>query len=151
LFCWNWKRVPCRLTCFVSLQARAVRNLWVGGISPSVSKEEVEEEFQKFGKIEGLAFSQDQTSAYIDFEKLEDAISAHRSLNGKTLDGMELCVDFQRLKGRAVYIHSCWLDYLLKFNFTLMYLWRHLSYYNLSVLICIGMVRGEQLQWSSTS
>ncbi|GJM99245.1 hypothetical protein PR202_ga16330 [Eleusine coracana subsp. coracana] len=81
--------------------ARAVRNLWVGGISPSISKEELEEEFQKFGKIEGFAFSQDQTSAYIDFEKLEDAISAHRSLNGKSLGGMELCVDFQRSKGRA--------------------------------------------------
>ncbi|TVU01431.1 hypothetical protein EJB05_53107 [Eragrostis curvula] len=81
--------------------ARAVRNLWVGGISPSISKEELEEEFQKFGKIEGVAFSQDQTSAYIDFEKLEDAISAHRSLNGKSLGGTELCVDFQRSKGRA--------------------------------------------------
>ncbi|XP_062198686.1 flowering time control protein FPA-like [Phragmites australis] len=81
--------------------ARAVKNLWVGGISPSISKEELEEEFQKFGKIEGVAFSRDQTSAYIDFEKLEDAISAHRSLNGKTLGGTELCVDFQRSKGRA--------------------------------------------------
>jgi len=81
--------------------ARAVRNLWVGGISPSVSKEELEEEFQKFGKVEGFAFSQDQTSAYIDFEKLEDAISAHRSLNGRILGGKELCVDFQRSKGRA--------------------------------------------------
>ncbi|KAL6846772.1 hypothetical protein ACP4OV_024220 [Aristida adscensionis] len=81
--------------------ARAVRNLWVGGISPSVSKEELEGEFQKFGKIEVVAYSQDQTSAYIDFEKLEDAISAHRSLNGKTIGGQELCVDFQRSKGRA--------------------------------------------------
>ncbi|CAN6205017.1 unnamed protein product [Urochloa humidicola] len=81
--------------------ARAVRNLWVGGISLSVSKEEVEEEFQKFGKVEGVAFSQDQTSAYVDFEKLEDAISAHRSLNGRILGGKELCVDFQRSKGRA--------------------------------------------------
>jgi hypothetical protein len=88
-------------------QARAVRDLWVGGISPSVSKVEVEEEFQKFGKIEGLAFSQDQTSAYIDFVKLEDAISAHRSLNGKSLGGKVLCVDFQRSKGRAVCINYC--------------------------------------------
>jgi RNA recognition motif-containing protein len=85
--------------------ARAVRNLWVGGISLSVSKEELEEEFQKFGKVEGVAFSHDQTSAYVDFEKLEDAISAHRSLNGRTLGGKELCVDFQRSKGRAVCIH----------------------------------------------
>lgn len=81
--------------------ARAVRNLWVGGISPSISKQEVEEEFRKFGKIEGVAFSHDQTSAYIDFEKLEDAISAHRALNGTDLGGKELCVDFQRSRGRA--------------------------------------------------
>nr|CAB3453948.1 unnamed protein product [Digitaria exilis] len=86
--------------------ARAVRNLWVGGISPSVSKEELEEEFQKFGKVEAVAFSQDKTSAYIDFEKLEDAISAHRSLNGRTLGGKELCVDFQRSKGRAEWSES---------------------------------------------
>ena len=52
--------VPCLLVIHVCLQARAVRNLWVGGIGPSVSKQELEEEFQKFGKIEGVAFSRDQ-------------------------------------------------------------------------------------------
>ncbi|KAK1681169.1 hypothetical protein QYE76_042017 [Lolium multiflorum] len=81
--------------------ARAVRNLWIGGVSPAISKQELQEEFQKFGKIEGVAFSRDQTSAYIDFEKLEDAISAHRALNGTDLGGKELCVDFQRSRGRA--------------------------------------------------
>uniref|UniRef100_A0ACD5XZT7 Uncharacterized protein n=2 Tax=Avena sativa TaxID=4498 RepID=A0ACD5XZT7_AVESA len=81
--------------------ARAVRNLWIGGISPSISKQKLEEEFQKFGKIEAVAFSRDQTSAYIDFEKLEDAISAHRALNGTDFGGKELCVDFQRSRGKA--------------------------------------------------
>ena len=55
------------------LQAIVIRNLWVGGTSPSISTYEVEGEFQKFGKIEGVAFFHDQTSAYIDFEKLEVA------------------------------------------------------------------------------
>jgi RNA recognition motif-containing protein len=41
----------------VCVQARAVRNLWIGGISPAISKQELQEEFQKFGKIEGVAFS----------------------------------------------------------------------------------------------
>jgi hypothetical protein len=40
--------------------------------------------------------SQDQTLAYIDFEKLEE----------KTLDGKELCVDFQWSNGIAVCIHN---------------------------------------------
>ncbi|KAF0914064.1 hypothetical protein E2562_026480 [Oryza meyeriana var. granulata] len=81
--------------------ARAVKNLWVGGISSSISKEELEEEFKKFGNVEGVAFSRNQTSAYIDFDKLEDAISAHRALNGTVLGGQELCVDFQRSRGRT--------------------------------------------------
>uniref|UniRef100_A0A453LBQ1 RRM domain-containing protein n=1 Tax=Aegilops tauschii subsp. strangulata TaxID=200361 RepID=A0A453LBQ1_AEGTS len=58
---------------------------------PSISKQEVEEEFQKFGEIEGVAFSHDQTSAYINFEKLEDAIFDHRALNGTDL-GARNCV-----------------------------------------------------------
>jgi hypothetical protein len=37
-------------------------------------------------KIQCLAFSQEQTSAYIDFEKLQDAISV-------------LCVDLERSNG----------------------------------------------------
>ncbi|KAF2917067.1 hypothetical protein DAI22_09g165200 [Oryza sativa Japonica Group] len=86
--------------------ARAVKNLWVGGISSSISKEELEEEFKKFGKVDGIAFSRDQTSAYIDFDKLEDAISAHRALNGRVLGGQELCVDFQRSRGRAEWLET---------------------------------------------
>ena len=99
----------CYLLVFVHwvLQARYVRNLWVGGISLSISRQEVEGEFQKFGKTERVGFSHDQTSAYIDFEKLEDAISAHRALNGTNLGGKELCVDFQRSRGRVVCIYYC--------------------------------------------
>jgi RNA recognition motif-containing protein len=101
------EKVSCLLMAGVCLQARAVKNLWVGGISPTISKQDLEEEFQKFGKIEGIAFSRDQTSAYIDFEKLEEAISAHRALNGTELGGNELCVDYQRSRGRAVSTCYC--------------------------------------------
>uniref|UniRef100_A0A0D9XFN4 Reticulon-like protein n=1 Tax=Leersia perrieri TaxID=77586 RepID=A0A0D9XFN4_9ORYZ len=86
--------------------ARAVKSLWVGGISSSISKEELEEEFKKFGQVDGVAFSCDQTAAYIDFDKLENAISAHRALNGAVLGGQELCVDFQRSRGRAEWLET---------------------------------------------
>ena len=89
------------------LQAIAVRNLWVGGISLSISRQEVEGEFQKFGKTERVGFSHDQTSAYIDFEKQEVAIFYHRAFNGTDLGGKELCVDFWRSRGRAVCIYYC--------------------------------------------
>ena len=50
------------------LHDRAIRNLWVGGISSSISKQEADEEFQMIGKIEGVEFSIGQTIAYIDCE-----------------------------------------------------------------------------------
>ena len=89
------------------LQAIAIRNLWVGRISPSISTQEVEGEFQKFGKIEGVAFSHDQTSAYINFEKLEVAIFYHRAFNGMDFGGKELCVDSWRSREGVVCIYYC--------------------------------------------
>ncbi|XP_020088164.1 flowering time control protein FPA [Ananas comosus] len=79
-----------------SRPAKAVRHLWVGGISSSITKEKVEEEFLKFGKIEEFKFFRERNSALIDYYKMEDAISAHKNMNGKRLGGDQLCVDFQR-------------------------------------------------------
>jgi RNA recognition motif-containing protein len=73
-----------------------VKYLWIGGISTSVTKEELEKEFSKYGEIERFLFLRNRNSAMVDYATLEDAISAHKSLNGKVLGGEELCVDFQR-------------------------------------------------------
>ncbi|KAJ4772422.1 RNA binding protein [Rhynchospora pubera] len=86
----------------VARPAKAVRCLWVGGISASVTKEELEKEFSKFGAIENFAFLRNRNAATVDYVRLEDAISAHKNLNGKVLGGeeicAELCVDFQRVQ-----------------------------------------------------
>ncbi|XP_072998978.1 flowering time control protein FPA [Typha latifolia] len=79
-----------------SRPAKAARQLWIGGISSSISKEQLEDEFLIFGKIEDYRFFRDRNSALIDYYKLEDAITAHKSMNGKRLGGEQLRVDFQR-------------------------------------------------------
>lgn len=56
----------------------------------------LEKEFLKFGKIEDFVFLRNRNSAMVDYFTLEDAISAHKSLNGKVLGGEVLSVDFQR-------------------------------------------------------
>lgn len=78
------------------LQAKAVKHLWIGGISSSVTKEQLEDEFLKFGKLEEHRFLRDRNSALIDYHKTEDAIAAQKNMNGKHLGGEQLCVDFQR-------------------------------------------------------
>ncbi|XP_008790591.2 flowering time control protein FPA-like [Phoenix dactylifera] len=76
--------------------AKAAKHLWIGGISSSVTKEQLEDEFLKFGKIEEHRFLRDRNSALIDYHKTEDAIAAQKNMNGKRLGGEQLRVDFQR-------------------------------------------------------
>lgn len=76
--------------------AKPCKHLWVGGISPSVSKEELEEEFLKFGKIEDFKFLRDRNTAFVEYLRLEDASQAMRNMNGKRLGGDQIRVDFLR-------------------------------------------------------
>lgn len=78
------------------LQAKPCKHLWVGGISPSVTKEELEEEFLKFGKIEDFKLFRDRNTAFIEFFRLEDASQAMRNMNGKRLGDEQIRVDFLR-------------------------------------------------------
>lgn len=90
----------------------------MGGISPSVSKEELEEEFMKFGKIEDFKFLRDRNTAFIEYFRLEDASQAMRSMNGQRLGGEQIRVDFLRSqpsKRVSVLFHAS--IYLLTCNY----------------------------------
>ncbi|RDY12673.1 Flowering time control protein FPA, partial [Mucuna pruriens] len=76
--------------------AKACKQLWVGGISPAVTKEELEAEFRKFGKIEDFKFFRDRNTACVEFFNLEDATQAMKIMNGKRIGGEHIRVDFLR-------------------------------------------------------
>ncbi|XWS09352.1 hypothetical protein CRYUN_Cryun40dG0077800 [Craigia yunnanensis] len=76
--------------------AKPCNNLWVGGISQTISKEELEEEFRKFGKIEDFKFLRDRGTAFVEYFRMEDASQAMRSMNGKRIGGEQIRVDFLR-------------------------------------------------------
>ncbi|KAL1189710.1 Flowering time control protein FPA [Cardamine amara subsp. amara] len=78
--------------------AKPCKSLWVGGISPSVLKDDLEAEFSKFGKIEDFRFLRERKTAFIDFYEMDDAIQA-KSLHGKRMGGSYLRVDFLRSQG----------------------------------------------------
>lgn len=63
-----------------------------------MSKEELEEEFLKFGKLEDFKFLRDRNTACLEYCRLEDASEAMRNMNGKRLGGdqMQIHVDFLR-------------------------------------------------------
>ncbi|GMP78667.1 hypothetical protein CsSME_00034515 [Camellia sinensis var. sinensis] len=76
--------------------AKPCKSLWVSGIGPSITKEILEEEFLKFGKIEEFKFLRDRNTAYVDYLRLEDAFQALKSMNGKQIGSDQIRVDFLR-------------------------------------------------------
>ncbi|TYI06577.1 hypothetical protein ES332_A10G167800v1 [Gossypium tomentosum] len=76
--------------------AKPCKNLWVGGISQTISREELEEEFRKFGKIEDFKFLKDRNTAFVEYFRMEDASQAMISMKGKRIGGEQIRVDFLR-------------------------------------------------------
>lgn len=78
------------------MQAKPCKSLWVGGISPSVSKEELEEQFHRFGKIQEFKFLRERNTAYVDYFVIDDATEALKNLNGLEVGGNLIRVDYLR-------------------------------------------------------
>ncbi|CAN0857986.1 Flowering time control protein FPA [Linum grandiflorum] len=76
--------------------AKPSKFLWVGGISPSLSKQQLEEEFQRFGKVQEFKFVRDRNTVYVEYLRFEDAVEAMKSMNGKRIGGEQIRVDFLR-------------------------------------------------------
>ncbi|KAI3936479.1 hypothetical protein MKX01_028109 [Papaver californicum] len=76
--------------------ARPGKQLWVGAISSAVTKDHLENEFSKFGKIEEFKFLRDRNTALVDYSKSEDAAAALKSMNGKRIGGEQIRVDYLR-------------------------------------------------------
>ncbi|KAJ0816375.1 putative RNA recognition motif domain, nucleotide-binding alpha-beta plait domain superfamily [Helianthus annuus] len=65
--------------------AKPCKCLWVSCIGTSISKEDLEEKFSKFGKIEEFKFQPRKKSAIIDYFKLDDAIKAFKAMRGSAI------------------------------------------------------------------
>ncbi|KZV50825.1 flowering time control protein FPA-like [Dorcoceras hygrometricum] len=76
--------------------AKPCKSLWVAGISQSVSKEELEKEFLRFGQLQEFRFLRDRNTAYVDYVNLDDAAKALKGMNGKRIGGDQLRVDYLR-------------------------------------------------------
>ncbi|XP_073391415.1 uncharacterized protein [Physcomitrium patens] len=72
------------------------RHLWVGGISSNVTKEQIEGEFRKYGVLEDFKLLRERNCAFVDYVRMEDAVSAVEALNRKRIGEEELRVDYGR-------------------------------------------------------
>lgn len=77
-------------------QAKPSRHLWIWGVSETITKDQLEAEFKKFGPLDDFRLLRDRNSALAEFRKIQDASAAVKGLNKKKIQGEELRVDFLR-------------------------------------------------------
>jgi RNA recognition motif-containing protein len=65
-------------------------------VGESLTKENLEAEFRKFGPLEDFKLLRDRNSALAEFKNIQDASAAVKGLNKKLIHGDELRVDFLR-------------------------------------------------------
>ncbi|XP_024388640.1 flowering time control protein FPA isoform X2 [Physcomitrium patens] len=80
----------------VAARATQSRHLWVGGISPNVTKEQIEGEFRNYGVLEDFKLLRERNCAFVDYIRIEDAVNAVEALNRKRIGDEELRVDYGR-------------------------------------------------------
>jgi len=73
--------------------------LFVYGVSSSCPRSLIQREFDKFGRVDDV-FITGKGYAFVTMEDIEDAKDAIKELNGATIDGQEVKVEFSHGKGR---------------------------------------------------
>ncbi|KAL3267575.1 hypothetical protein HHI36_011693 [Cryptolaemus montrouzieri] len=75
--------------------------VYVGGLSDSVKKEDLETEFEKYGKLNSVWVAFNPPGfAFIEFDDMTDAETACDNLNGTDLLGSKLRVEIARGRSR---------------------------------------------------
>ena len=78
------------------------RKLYVGGLSYSTTEDGIREEFAKFGAVESVSVIRDRYSdrskgfGFVEMSSDSEADEAIRGLNGTTLDGRQIIVNYAR-------------------------------------------------------
>lgn len=72
------------------------RHLWVGNLGPHVTQSTLSEHFLRFGEIENITHIPGRNYAFVDYKKEEDAVIALRGLQGFSIAGMPLRIEFAK-------------------------------------------------------
>lgn len=71
-------------------------NLWVGNLAPDVTDADLMELFAKYGALDSVTTYSARSYAFIYFKRVEDAKAAKNALQGTSLRGSSLKIEFAR-------------------------------------------------------
>ncbi|KWU46568.1 ARM repeat-containing protein, partial [Rhodotorula sp. JG-1b] len=74
----------------LNLQTQPTRALWVGSIPPTTTPNHLLAVFSAFGPIESARVLTHKSCGFVNFERLDDAVSARKALNGREILGNQI-------------------------------------------------------------
>ncbi|KAL3502950.1 hypothetical protein ACH5RR_037399 [Cinchona calisaya] len=72
------------------------RHLWVGNLSHNLDESSLAHHFLRFGELESIAFQSGRSYAFVNFKNEEDAFAAIRELQGFSVAGNPLRIEFTK-------------------------------------------------------
>lgn len=84
------------------------RHLWVGNLAHVVVERDLSRYFSQFGELDSIAFQPSRSYAFINFKRDEDAMAAMRELQGFSLGGNPIKIEFTK----AVSLAPTYIIYL---------------------------------------
>ncbi|KAI8866074.1 RNA-binding domain-containing protein, partial [Ramicandelaber brevisporus] len=73
------------------------KSVWIGNISSGTTSAMLESVFGEFGAIESIRVLNLKSCAFVNFEKLEDAVRAKNAIAGKEIDGSVVRVGYAKV------------------------------------------------------
>lgn len=72
------------------------RHLWIGNLSHSLDENTLARQFLQFGELESIAFQPGRSYAFLNFKNEDDAYAAITELQGFSLAGNPLRIEFAK-------------------------------------------------------
>lgn len=67
-------------------------SLWIGGIGPNVTEDDLRAPFARFGRVERVKLLPEKKCAFLEFERQEEAERALREMQVRTAIDSRVCV-----------------------------------------------------------
>jgi len=121
-------------------------NLWVGNLAPDVTDADLMELFAKYGALDSVTSYSARSYAFVYFKRVEDAKAAKNALQGTSLRGSSLKIEFARpvclhLFASSSSHNSCIPPLLLSTNIFFLLLVFLLFFHSRFLLFCIILPR----------
>ena len=86
------------------------RHLWVGNLSHNLDESSLTHHFLQFGELESVAFQPGRSYAFINLKNEEDAFAAMRELQGFSVAGNPLRIEFTKA---VSFVNLCLISFMV--------------------------------------